>query len=218
MTPPNYRNRPEPEYVIGVDESGTGAFAGPFTVCAFMSHVSHTPWIAELGARDSKTTSHLKRKALVEALAPCATIAEIIAMPPDYTDQKKSWREGVARAVKHCLTAVGYDVLKVSIQIDGSEDAVLTGYFDRIWDIRPIYVVKGDALIPQISAASIFAKSVRSELMYAAHQQYPMYGWSNASGHGNDGYGTADHLAAIEKHGICELHRRVRPLLPYFRG
>lgn len=209
---------PVHEYIVGVDESGTGAFAGPFTVTAFMSRVSHTGWIAAIGARDSKVLSHQRRLELREELAPAAVIAQTIAVPGDYLLQKQAWRKAVAKAVVHCLGGIEWAADKVLIQIDGALDPSLQQYFTSVWQTRAQFVVKGDAHVPQISAASIYAKTIRSELMYEAHQRYPMYGWSNATGHGNDGYGTADHLRAIKKYGICELHRRVRPLLPYFVG
>jgi ribonuclease HII len=218
VTPPTYKNKPPPQYIIGVDESGTGAWAGPFTVCAYMSRVEDTDYIKQIGAQDSKTLTHARRKKLCDDLAHACCIAEIIEVPGDYVEQKKAWREGVAKAVKHCLKYVDYDVLKVAVKIDGAEDFVLSGYFDRIWDLRPTFLEKGDSLIPQISAASIFAKTRRSELMAEAHERFPMYGWCSAAGKGNDGYGVPAHLAAIQKHGVCELHRRVRPLLPYFEG
>lgn len=213
MTPPIYKNRPEPTWVIGVDESGTGAFAGPFTVCAFMSHVQHAPWLKEVGAKDSKTLSATKRFKLREELAAVTEIADIVVVPGDYHEQRKVWREAIAKAVSHCLKAIHYDTLHTTVMIDGAHDAVLANYFSRTWDMVPTFVVKGDQKIPQISAASIFAKCERSELMAKLHHQFPMYGWA-----ANDGYGTAEHLAAIQAHGICELHRRVQPLLPYFQG
>ncbi len=202
-----------PEWIVGVDESGTGAFAGPFTVCAYMSLASHTGWIAEIGARDSKALSHARRLALREDLAAAATIAEIIVVPGDYTAQKRVWREAVAKAVVHCLRGIDWAADKVAIKIDGSPDSSLSQYFSSVWQTKAQFIVKGDVTVPQISAASIFAKTVRTELMAEAHAQFPMYGFAN-----HDGYGTAEHLEAIEVHGICELHRRVRPLIPYFPG
>ncbi len=202
---------PVPDYVIGVDESGTGAFAGPFTVCAYMSHVTHTSWIAQIGARDSKVLTADRRRALCEDLAPAATIAEIIVVPNDYREQKRVWREAVAKAVVHCFRGIDWAADKVALKIDGAPDSSLAQYFTTVWQVRPQFIVKGDALVPQISAASIYAKAVRSGLMLEAHAQYPVYGFSK-----HDGYGTAEQLAAIHRHGICELHRRVRPLLPYF--
>ena len=62
--------------------------------------------------------------------------------------------------------------------------------------------VKGDALVPAISAASILAKVHRDRLCQAMHQQYPLYGFDQ-----HKGYGTAQHLAALQAHGPADCHR-----------
>jgi ribonuclease HII len=62
--------------------------------------------------------------------------------------------------------------------------------------------VRGDALIPAISAASILAKVTRDQWLNELHCQYPEYGFDRHAG-----YGTAYHLAALRKHGPCEHHR-----------
>jgi ribonuclease HII len=77
---------------------------------------------------------------------------------------------------------------------------------------RASAVVKGDSLVPEISAASILAKVARDAEMTALHQQYPQYNFA-----GHKGYPTAEHLAAIKQFGILAQHRRsfrpVRELL-----
>lgn len=202
--------RATPEFVIGVDESGTGAFAGPFTVCAFMSHVADTAWIKEAGARDSKQLSAAKRRALCEALAPCAVIADIAVVPGDYDDQAVAYTAALVTVVGHCASVVG-DKRKILVQVDGARRASMERVLKKRLGLPCEFVPKGDQLIPQISAASIFAKTVRSAVMAELHVQFPMYGWA-----GNDGYGTEEHRAAIAQHGICALHRKIRPLLRYF--
>jgi ribonuclease HII len=64
-------------------------------------------------------------------------------------------------------------------------------------------IVKGDALVPAISAASILAKVYRDRWCCEYHLQYPQYGFA-----GHKGYGTAEHLAALRRHGACPQHRR----------
>ena len=64
-------------------------------------------------------------------------------------------------------------------------------------------IVKGDATVPQISAASILAKTVRDDEMVRLHEQFPQYGLNR-----HKGYPTAEHLRAIERHGVCIIHRR----------
>jgi ribonuclease HII len=69
------------------------------------------------------------------------------------------------------------------------------------WPARSI--VGGDAIEPCISAASIIAKEHRDRMMHAAAQHYPHYGWEK-----NKGYGTPDHMAALQAHGPTPLHRK----------
>ena len=64
-------------------------------------------------------------------------------------------------------------------------------------------IVKGDAKVAAISAASILAKVTRDRWCAELHAQYPMYGFA-----GHKGYGTAEHLAALRQHGACPQHRR----------
>ena len=64
-------------------------------------------------------------------------------------------------------------------------------------------IVKGDQLVPAISAASILAKVARDEEMTRLDAAYPAYGFAN-----HKGYGTPEHLAALKVHGPCEIHRR----------
>lgn len=204
-------------YVIGVDESGTGALAGPFTVCAFMSLDTDTDWISEEGARDSKQLTARMRYRLRERLAPCCICAETIVVPGDYDHQLKVKQRAIARAVQHCLEGADWDTSRVLLCVDGETDLTLVDYFWKVWHLRSQFIIRGDAQVPQISAASIFAKTRRSDVMRQLHAMYPMYGWSRGQYSGNDGYGTPDHFAAIEEYGICELHRRVKPLLRYFK-
>jgi ribonuclease HII len=205
-------------WIIGVDESGTGAFAGPFTVCAFLCRSVDSPYLYEVGARDSKQLTHARRVKLCTELAAACAHGEIIEVAHDYTDQRKAWREGIAQAVKSCFAYLDWDTSSVEVIIDGSSDATLAGYFARIWGVEAKFLPSADKLIPAVSAASIFAKTRRTEIMEELHAQYPVYGWSRGNGAGNAGYGTDDHLEAIAVHGVCALHRRVRPLIPYFGG
>ena len=64
-------------------------------------------------------------------------------------------------------------------------------------------IVKGDALVASIGAASILAKVYRDALMAKYAKRYPFYGFEH-----NAGYGTREHIEAIREHGICEIHRR----------
>ena len=81
------------------------------------------------------------------------------------------------------------------VLVDGNRLPVL--------DVSAQAIVKGDALIPSISAASILAKVHRDRWCAQLHQQYPLYGFD-----AHKGYGTAQHLEALRVHGACAEHRR----------
>lgn len=211
-----YRDVPMPEYVLGVDESGTGAFAGPFTVAAYLSTYLDTAHLVRVGARDSKKLSHEKRVLVADELLTYSHLVALEKVAHDYTDQRQEWRSAIVRAVGRCLKVIHNDARNAKVFIDGNVDARLHNMLYQRLDVLPIFLVHGEDRCPQIAAASIFAKTWRSELMNEAHALYPMYGWGSANGHGNDGYHTADHMKAIEEHGVCDLHRRVKPLVPFF--
>jgi ribonuclease HII len=123
--------------------------------------------------------------------------------------QRKAWREAVVQAVIQVIARAGTQ--DVELLIDGKEDHVITGYFERQWNLKPNFVIHGDATVPVIGAASILAKTERNDLMLELAKQYPVYGFDE-----HYGYGTESHLEAIAVHGICPAHRRVSALAHYF--
>jgi ribonuclease HII len=196
---------------IGIDEAGTGSWCGPASCCAFAIYDVDEPWLLASGARDSKATgSHAARLKLMEALAPCAIVAktELISAAAMSKDHRGAWREGIAKAAAHVLTAIGTEV---RIIIDGNPDRGLSDYFLRVWDVEPIYRPKADLTVPAVSAASIFAKVARTEYMLELATCYPAYKFEE-----HDGYGTPEHQRIIEILGVTEEHRRIRPLLKFF--
>lgn len=90
---------------------------------------------------------------------------------------------------------VGLRLRPSLVQVDGNRLPLL--------GIRAEAIVKGDAKVAVISAASILAKVTRDRGLQALHAQYPQYGFDR-----HKGYGTAAHLAALHTHGPCEAHRR----------
>jgi ribonuclease HII len=101
-------------------------------------------------------------------------------------------------AVEALCTKLGCDPLE--ILVDGNMTPAGRRPEWR-WPARAI--VGGDAIEPCISAASIIAKEHRDRMMRAAAAQYPHYGWEK-----NKGYGTPDHMAALQEHGPTPLHRK----------
>jgi ribonuclease HII len=178
----------EPGLVAGVDEAGRGPLAGPVVAAAVILDDLHP--IRGLG--DSKVLSERKREALfdeIRAKALCCAIAEASAEEIDRLNILQATMLAMRRAVE-ALRLPPHRVV-----VDGNRVPVLK--------VPVAAVVKGDALVPAISAASILAKVHRDRLCQALHAQHPAYGFD-----GHKGYPTPEHLAALQQHGACPEHRR----------
>lgn len=183
------------EFIIGCDEVGYGCLAGPLVVCGVKAPVG---WSLE-GLRDSKKLSDKRRHELLLRLMKLVQAKEI-----DYHIAERSNGEidatGVSVALKGSYVEIFHLLYhpKSLIIVDGNLK------FDNLGvDAYSIQsVVKADDSIPEVMAASIIAKCFRDDKMRLLHAKYPNYNWIK-----NVGYGTADHLKAINQYGPCELHR-----------
>ena len=142
---------------------------------------------------DSKKVSETKREMLYEKITN-----EAIAWSTGIVWQDEIDEINILNATKKALT-MAIDNLKVK------PDKIVVDALDKIETrgIPYISVIKGDAKIYSISAASIIAKVTRDRIMREYDEIYPEYGFS-----GHKGYGTAKHIQAIKEHGICSLHRK----------
>ena len=175
-----------PGIVVGIDEVGRGALAGPLTVCAIV--LPETPHI--LGLDDSKRLSAKRREVIADQIEQVASpigIAHIEACDIDACGILPSLRVAMRRAI--AATRVEPDC----VLVDGDAIGVHP---------REKNVVKGDARIASIAAASIYAKVTRDAMMTELEAEFPQYGWS-----GCKGYGSAEHLDAIRTHGLSVQHR-----------
>ena len=171
----------------GVDEAGRGPLAGPVVAAAVI--------LDELnpihGLNDSKKLSAKRREALfdeIRARALCFAIAEASVQEIDEINILQATLLAMKRAV---------EALRLPpklVLVDGNRLPILS--------IRSEAIVQGDALVPVISAASILAKVHRDRLCEAMHQRYPVYGFDQ-----HKGYGTAQHMAALQAHGPADCHR-----------
>uniref|UniRef100_UPI0035A188D0 ribonuclease HII n=1 Tax=Delftia acidovorans TaxID=80866 RepID=UPI0035A188D0 len=177
-----------PGLVAGVDEAGRGPLAGPVVAAAVI--------LDDLnpieGLNDSKKLTAARREALydeIRAKALCCSIAEASVEEIDRLNILQATLLAMRRAV------LGLRLKPVLVLVDGNQLPVL--------DVQAEAIVKGDALVQSISAASILAKVTRDRWCQRLHEQYPEYGFD-----GHKGYGTAAHLAALRLHGACQEHRR----------
>lgn len=172
----------------GVDEAGRGPLAGPVVAAAVI--------LDDLqpikGLADSKVLTALRREKLYDeilAKALCCSIAQASVEEIDKLNILQATMLAMQRAVE------GLRLKPVKVLVDGNRLPVLGMLAEAI--------VKGDALVPAISAASIIAKVHRDRWCQQFHLEYPQYGFA-----GHKGYGTAEHLAALREHGACPQHRR----------
>lgn len=181
--------------VIGVDEAGRGPLAGPVVAAACVLGPDTPP-----GLDDSKKLSAKRRAALEPAIkASCHwALGQCEAEEIDRLNIFGATMLAMTRAVAALCEALGTEPDTVLIDGNLTPAGRIAGWR---WPARAI--VGGDALEPCISAASILAKEHRDRLMRAHAEVHPHYGWTR-----NMGYGTAEHLDALRRHGPSPLHRR----------
>ncbi|HVX57936.1 MAG TPA: ribonuclease HII [Candidatus Saccharimonadales bacterium] len=181
---------------VGIDEVGRGCWAGPLVVGAVV--LSHSlP-----GLKDSKQLTKRQRALLAADIHAGAVASSLGWVTPAEIDE---W--GLTAAVRLAMQraleqiAVTYD----EIIIDGNLNFLADNPKARV-------LIKADATVPAVSAASIIAKVARDNYMAEIATHYPDYGFDR-----HVGYGTALHLERLQLHGVSDLHRRsfkpVRALL-----
>jgi ribonuclease HII len=196
---------------IGVDESGTGAWAGPFTVAAVAVIDEVEDWLRESGVRDSKVLSKPQRAELALLVADAASAQEVVFVEVSTIKemgQAAAHFDGVKRAVISVLNKLSENMTKgeefsVEIIIDGKPVGGAKNWLIR--GLRPKFEDKADVNHPAVSAASILAKHYRSERMEVLDAVHPGYGFAQ-----HDGYGTAEHAAVLEKLGPSPQHRDIK--------
>ena len=177
-----------PGLVAGVDEAGRGPLMGPVVAAAVI--------LDELqpikGLADSKKLTALRREKLydeIRAKALCCSIAMATVEEIDELNILQATMLAMKRAVE------GLRLKPQKTLVDGNRLPALSMLAEAI--------VKGDAKVQCISAASILAKVYRDRWCAEYHLEYPQYGFA-----GHKGYGTAAHLAALREHGACPQHRK----------
>lgn len=177
-----------PGLLAGVDEAGRGPLAGPVVAAAVILD-DRAPI---KGLADSKVLTALKRERLydeIRAKALCCSIALASVEEIDKLNILQATMLAMQRSVE------GLRLKPTKVLVDGNRLPSLKVLAEAI--------VSGDARVPAISAASILAKVTRDRMLQELHVQHPDYGFDR-----HKGYGTAQHLKALETLGPLAAHRR----------
>ena len=187
------------QLICGVDEAGRGPLAGSVYAAAVILDVNNPI----SGLMDSKKLSEkrrdflsaeIKQKALAWGIASCSAqeIDKINILQASLLAMKRAI-EAMQTKMKDSLN-ITPDMGEILVQVDGNKCPKISLPCEAI--------VKGDSLVPAISAASILAKVARDATLYELDKIYPQYGFAK-----HKGYPTTAHLLALQAHGICPEHR-----------
>jgi ribonuclease HII len=174
--------------LCGVDEAGRGPLAGPVVACAcILPHRSSSRF------RDSKVVPQPERQKLYKKLISDARVIYSFSVIDAATIDEINILRATLLAMKKAIETLSKK--PDFVLIDGRDAPPIS--------IPCQPVIKGDSHCRSIAAASIIAKEVRDQIMNEYHDKYPDWGFRE-----HKGYGTKEHLAAIEKYGLCPIHRR----------
>jgi ribonuclease HII len=189
--------------VIGIDEVGTGAWAGPAYVCAVAVESS---WLVS-GLKDSKELTKPKIAEMYKMLVAEPELSYEVTI----VELNDILTLGLGGALSAAWLTAGNRMLEkfpgARVFLDGERKPAECG---SNWHAIP----NADAHIPCVMAAAIIAKYLRDQYMIEQSKLYPAYCWET-----NMGYGTATHREALNAHGITPLHRTgFRPVQKYMIG
>lgn len=174
--------------IAGVDEAGRGPLAGPLVIAAVV--MPQEFFIS--GLNDSKQISASKRDKLYDEILQKALSVSVNIVSISNIDELNIYR------------ATQQGMAEVLLHLDKQPDVALIDAMPvEAGDIKTVSLVHGDALSASIAAASIIAKVTRDRIMEKLDALYPAYKFAN-----NKGYGSKDHIQAIDQDGVTEWHRR----------
>ena len=175
-------------YIAGIDEAGRGPLAGPVGAAA----VSLPEDAVLMYLDDSKKVTEKRREVLFDQIRESAVSYGIGMASPERID-----------AIN--ILQATYEAMRQAIAALDPAPAILLNDAVTIPEvgIAQVPIIKGDSKSVSIAAASILAKVTRDRMMKELDTVYPEYGFAK-----HKGYGTADHIAAIRKYGLCPIHRR----------
>lgn len=189
---------------VGIDEAGRGCLCGGLFIAGLMGE---TKYLQSLGARDSKKLSFQRREQIYENLLKASERGDVRY----HVSKKEAWeidQKGLSWAMKSGIEEIFENLGECGVEfvIDGNSTfkALLPQRLQICENpVRVSTLVKGDDKFLEISCASILAKVSKDRQMLELDRHYPHYALGK-----NKGYGTAEHIAQIERYGYCPHHRR----------
>lgn len=172
--------------IVGLDEVGRGAFAGPLVAAAVILPKN----FKTNGIRDSKLLASKTREALSNYIIENALSYSISEIKLDFIN-KYGVGKATHKAFLECLAKIKFDFVLV--------DGFKINNFD---ESKQKHIIHGDNISISIAAASIIAKVYRDNLMKKLDLKYPEYNFLQ-----NKGYGTKEHREALKNYGLCSIHR-----------
>ena len=168
--------------LCGIDEAGRGPIAGPMSVAGVLlkSEIK--------GLNDSKKLSEKKREILFEVIKKNSYYHVV------FTSAKEIDEKGLTFCIKNSILEIMKNITASVYLMDGNSAFGISNL---------TYKIKADETIPEVSAASILAKVSRDQYMYKIASSYPLYNFEK-----HKGYGTKEHIKAIENNGYSDIHRR----------
>jgi ribonuclease HII len=173
----------------GCDEAGRGCLAGPVYAAAVILPKNFSNALLNDSKQLSESNRYVLRE-IIEQEALAFAIAKVSHTEIDKINILKASIKAMHLAIQKLQQAPEL------LLIDGNR-------FIKYKNTPHQCIVKGDSIYSSIAAASILAKTYRDDEMLKLHKKFPQYNWAS-----NKGYGTAEHRAAMEKHGRCTLHRK----------
>lgn len=173
--------------IAGIDEAGRGPLAGPVVCACCIMPMDH---MIE-GVMDSKKISENKREKLYETIVKTALDYSVSVVENEEIDEI------------NILNATKKGMLECILKLKIPPEVVLIDAVKIACDYKVMPIIKGDAKSYNIAAASIIAKVTRDRIMRHYDGIYPDYGFAK-----NKGYGTGEHIEAIKKYGLTQIHRR----------
>ena len=210
MSKKSKKSSPNRDYIVGIDEVGRGALAGPVVVAALALpknlefRIKNLAKNLKLPLRDSKKLTSRQREIWFQYIKKLPLSYRIVAVSPKIIDKiniSNAANLAASRAV--CKLTKNYKLKTKNFKVFLDGGLYLGVLKAKSYKLKAKTVIKGDEKIPAISLASIVAKVSRDRLMKKLHKKYPRYDFIH-----NVGYGTKKHIKAIKKYGHSPIHRK----------